>query len=95
MKKIVYLNWGTIIAVLAACCIVYYLLLQDNFLHTSISSIIARSHTLAIKKRIILHGLLPIYIAMMIFGAAMIGIYIGSSLQQLVTRAIKNREISA
>jgi mannose/fructose/N-acetylgalactosamine-specific phosphotransferase system component IIC len=92
-KKIVSLNIGTIAALIAVSCIVYYLLLRDTFLHTSISSIITQSHHLEVRKRLIVHALLPIYIAMMIFGAALLGSYIGSSFQQFLVRTIKNKEL--
>jgi hypothetical protein len=32
---------------------------------------------------------------MMIFGAAMVGLYIGSSFQQFLIRSIKNEELSS
>lgn len=59
----------------------YYLLLQDNIFHLSISSIIAYSHHLAIQKRLLVVGLLPIYIGLMIFGAAILGIFLCSIVQ--------------
>ncbi len=92
-KKLAALNIGTIVALGALFAIVYYLLLRDNFLHASIASIISNSHHLEVKKRVLVHGLLPIYIATMIFGAAMLGIYIGSTFQQFLLRSIENEKL--
>ena len=89
MKKIVYLNIGTFIGLLVAFVLAYYFLIQDNFLHISISSIIANSQHLENKRRLLVQGLLPVYIYMMIFGAAMLSAYLGSTLQHFFIRAIK------
>jgi hypothetical protein len=78
-----------VIAILVTCYIAYYLLLRDNYLHSSISSIIVYSHNLAIREHLLILGLLPIYIAFMIFGAATIGLYLGASIQSLLTRVAK------
>ena len=80
MRKLVYLNIGTCIGLVVAFVLVYYFLMQDNFLHISISSIITHSQNLEIKRRLLVQGLLPIYISMMIFGATMLSIYLGSTL---------------
>lgn len=62
----------------------YYLLLHDTFLHTSISSIIAHSHQLARQNHVLVLGLIPVYIALMIFGTSIFGIYLGAKIQQFV-----------
>lgn len=49
----------------------YYILTARN-LHTSIHAIINYSHELDVKGHLIVLGILPIYIAMIIFGAGMI-----------------------
>ena len=66
--------------------IAYYFLLHENFMHSAISCIISYSHTLTMKKHLVVLGLLPIYIAMMIFGAAMLGIYLGNKLECVIKR---------
>jgi hypothetical protein len=71
---------ATIAAVFYA---VYYLLLANSTCHLSISHIISYSHHLDIKHHLIVLGLLPIYIAVMIFGAVLVSIYISSTLQSL------------
>jgi hypothetical protein len=81
------------ITVLAAvACVAYYLLFTDNFLHISIASIIHASHHLNIKSHLLILGLLPIYIAGMIFGAALIGLYLGSKIEYLFFKSAKNKQ---
>jgi len=88
MQKIISLNIVVIIVTVVFCA-AYYLLLHDNFLHTSISSIIALSHHLELKEHLIVLGLLPVYIAAVIFGTALLGIYLGSTLQHYFMRCMK------
>lgn len=80
------LNLGAMITLSAMTYAVYYLLIYDNFLNISISSIIAYSHQLTIRAHLLVLGLLPIYIAAMIFGAGILGFYLGGALQQLFVR---------
>ncbi|VVC76809.1 hypothetical protein AQUSIP_21360 [Aquicella siphonis] len=94
MKKILSTNLATLISLTVVFYTSYYLLVQDNFLHTSISSIIHRAHHLEIKSHLIVLGLLPIYIAMVIFGSAMLGMYIGSAVQNILSRNIKRPYIA-
>ena len=89
ISKFLTMQISTIIALTIAGYIAYYFLLQDNFLHISISSIMQFSHHLAIRSHLLVLGLLPIYIATMIFGAAMGGIYLGSTLQNILVRTVK------
>lgn len=90
MEKRLKFNIGTIIAFTALSYVVYYLLVSDNSLHISIGYIISHTHHMALKKHLIVLGLLPVYIAIMVFGAATLGTYIGSSLQHLITRTVNN-----
>lgn len=89
-KKINKLN-SSICVIVTVSFIAYYLLLHDNFLHTSISSIIALAHNLTLKPHLLVLGLLPIYIAAMIFGGGLLGVYLSSLLQQLLARFHKTK----
>jgi len=91
MKQIIPLNIGTILSFMVMFTIAYYLLLQDNFLHISISSIITRAHYLEIKRHLIVLGLLPVYIATIIFGAGIASVYLGATVQALIRRACKSQ----
>lgn len=88
MKKFS-LNITTIITLVFVGYIAYYFLLDDNFLHISITSIIANSQDLTIEQHMLVLAFLPVYIATMIFGAAMLGIYLGSLLKHLLIRIKK------
>lgn len=59
----------------------HYLLLHDNFLHLSISAIINYSQQLSEKTHFLILGLLPIYVAAVIFGATVLGYYVVSKIQ--------------
>ena len=59
---------------------VYYLLVRDNFLHLSISSIIDYSGNLDIQAHLLILGLLPIYISMVIFGTTVLGYYVSNKI---------------
>lgn len=87
MKKLVKLNIGALLTLTFVTYIAYYLLLQDNCLHTSISSILAHSHNLALTEHLLVLGFLPIYIAAMIFGSGVFGAYLGYLLQHIVARS--------
>lgn len=91
MNKRSKLKMSSLTSLVIACYLAYYLLLSDNALHTSISCIMQYARSLALQKHLIVLGLLPIYIASMIFGAAMIGLYLGNSVPSLLTRAAKAR----
>ena len=77
---------STAIAVIVACFIAYYLLLHENFLHSSIAEIISFSHSLEITQHAIILGCLPVYIAIMVFGAFIFGIYLGTMLQHMLLK---------
>ena len=79
VSKLFYISKTTIFIMVV--CITYYLLMKDNFLHTSISSIINESHQLQDLRHLVVLGLLPIYISLMIFGSAILGNYLTSNLQ--------------
>ncbi|HVE44330.1 MAG TPA: hypothetical protein VNC84_04260 [Gammaproteobacteria bacterium] len=79
MKIEKFFNIRTLAPIATVCAVAYYLLLRDNFLHTSIGSIVQNSHHFKIIAHLIILGLLPIYIGTMLFGAAMVGIYVGNS----------------
>lgn len=74
---------------MVVCCCTYTLLLQDNFLHTSISSIIIKARHLELKPHLIVLGLLPIYISVVIFGSVLLGIYLSSMIRYALTYSMK------
>lgn len=81
---------SNIIALCAMSFIAYYILVCDNVFNSSVSAIVAWSHQLSMNKHLAVLALIPIYIAVVIFGAALLGIYLGSMLQG-VFKAYKRR----
>ncbi len=86
MKKAHIKIISTAIAVMVASFIAYYLLLHENCLHSSIAEIINFSHSLEITQHAIILGCLPVYIAIMVFGAFIFGIYLGTMLQHFLLK---------
>lgn len=82
MKKITASKLTLIAAVMVIFSTVYYLLLQDSFLHISIATIINHANTLELKRHLLVLGLLPMYIATMIFGAGILTISISSAIKR-------------
>lgn len=75
---------GSGVCLIAAVYFIYYLLIKDKLLPCSISSVLSWStpkhwHILAV-------GLVPISLALMIFGAAVLSLYLGSALQRWLTQ---------
>jgi len=83
---------STLIAQILTGGLAYYLLLTDNGLHCSIAYFIQFAHTLALKQHLIVLGLLPIFIAVVIFGAAMLGSLLGRCLDETIVRFIKQKK---
>lgn len=81
-----YLPKRSLAALLITCYLAYYLLLARSGLHTSITSIISASEVQALPRHLLILGLLPIYIACMIFGSALIGVYLGNTVPELINR---------
>lgn len=84
-------NLGTLIAFSGVFYIAYYLLLNDNPLRVSLSAIIERSHELSMNKHLLVLGLIPIYISIIIFGAATLGIYLGAILQRVIIHPLQDK----
>lgn len=84
MIKKIKISLANVIALCAMSLMAYYILICDNVLNTSVSAIITWSHQLSVNKHLIVLALIPIYIAIIIFGAALLSIYLGSALQGLL-----------
>lgn len=82
MKKKISFNIITAITLMMVGYISYSLLLQDTFFHTSISSILLKAHDLELKKHLVVLAFLPVYIAVVIFGSLLLGIYLSSTFKR-------------
>jgi len=83
MKKILFSSINIITILLIVLYLGDYVLLNDNFLHLSISSIIKYSQHCANKTHLLILVLLPIYVAAIVFGIAIIGYYVAFKIQTL------------
>jgi len=81
-------NLGIAICLIFAAYAIYYLLLSDSCHPLSIDSVTSQINDWASHSHIILFGLLPIYLALIIFGIAMVGIYVGSLLQRWLNQLL-------
>ncbi len=79
MKKLISLHLSTILLTIAIFAFACYCLLNSKAF--SISAMIAHEGTFKITH-ILIMAFLPIYIAGVIFGAFMLGIYFGPFIQQ-------------
>ena len=67
-------------------CFLYYLLLLDDLLPFSIAAVMSNMNDLTGHGHVFVVGFLPIYVALMIFGAGVFAIYLGSFLQKRLSR---------
>ncbi|MHB1949363.1 MAG: hypothetical protein ACYCQI_14765 [Gammaproteobacteria bacterium] len=91
MNKQQSLNLGGIICLVVVGYFIYYLLVLDNELPFSIVSILSNFSHWTSHWRILIVGLLPVYVALMLFGTAMLGAYLGSAVQDWLTRMVAFR----
>jgi hypothetical protein len=83
------LHAGSIVCLATAIYLMYYLLLKDKLLPFSISSLFSWADNHTAHWHIIAIAMLPIYLALMIFGTAIVGIYLGSAMQRWLARLLR------
>lgn len=86
MKKSTLINLISIMTCISLFYLAYSVLLHDNFLHLSISSIISQAHGLEITSHLIVLALLPFYIAVIIFGTATLSVYLATLIRQRIAK---------
>ncbi len=86
MRKKISLNIGGLICLLITIYVIYYLLLKDTVLPFSVSSLLTWGNHCSKQWHILTIGLIPIYLAMIVFGAGMLSIYLGSVLQHWLSK---------
>lgn len=89
MKYFYKYNIGSIVMLMMASYLAYYLLLDNNWLHTSIASIINTTQDLPFESHLLIVGLIPIYVGVIVFGAGLLGIYWGNRLQHYIVKRHK------
>lgn len=75
-----------IICVCIAIYALYILLLDDDLIPFSIGSVLAEISHWTRNWHALAIGLIPIYVALMIFGTTMLGIYFGSKIQRWLSQ---------
>lgn len=86
------LNLGAILCLIVAVYLICYFLIRDALAPISISSMLSSFNHWARHWHVLAVGLLPIYIALMVFGTAIVGVYFGSALHCWVARLFKKQE---
>lgn len=84
-------NLGSLACLIATGFAIYYLLVKDQLLPSSISFISALTSHMTQHWHILVVGLVPVYLALIIFGAAILSIFLGSYLQTSLIQLWKNR----
>src|SRR5579862_6125110 len=90
-QKIPSISLGEIAFVLIAVSSICYLLYQCKNGPFSIHSIASSLHRCAPGHHILVIGLLPVYVALIVFGSALFGIYLGSLIQRYIARRKQNQ----
>ena len=91
MNKRQSFNFGGIICLIAAVCLMCYMLLDGDVLHCSINSVLFSMNHWARHWHILVVGLLPVYVALMFFGTAISSMYLGSALQRWLTQFLHHK----
>ena len=85
MRKKYSLHWLELICLIAAVFLTSYFLFQDDVLPISISSVWSSINHWARHFHVLAVALLPVYVALMVFGMATIGVFLGSALQRFLS----------
>jgi hypothetical protein len=85
-------NLGSIVCLLVAVYFVYGALLQDGLIPASISTVWEHFRHWAKHFRVLAVALLPVYVALMVFGTSIVGIYLGSAIQRWFTRVVLQKK---
>jgi uncharacterized membrane protein YbhN (UPF0104 family) len=86
------LNLGGILCLVAAVYLICTILIRDAIAPISISSMLSSFNHWAKHWHVLAVGLLPIYVALMIFGTAIVGIYFGSAVHRWIVCFFKKRQ---
>lgn len=89
MGKRTSLNVGGALSLGFAVFVISYTLLRENILPTSIDSIMAHLNHSVHHWHVLVVGLLPVYVALCIFGTAMVTIYLGTLAHRWFTQLTK------
>jgi hypothetical protein len=83
------LNLGGVLCLIGAVYLICYILICDVVTPISISAMLSSFNRWARHYHVLAVGLLPIYVALMIFGTAMLGVCFGSTVHHWIARFFK------
>jgi len=86
MQKKHTVNIGGLICLIVTVFLIYLLLIKDKLLSLSISSISVLTSHMTKHWHVLAVGLIPVYLALIIFGAAIVSLYLGSNLQRWIKK---------
>lgn len=86
------LNMGAILCLILAVCFICTVLIQDELAPASISAMLSALGHWARHWHVLAIGLLPVYIALMVFGTAVVGIYLGSVLHRWLAMVLRRQQ---
>lgn len=92
MKKKHTINTGSVVCLIILVYAIYIILLQGDMLPCSILSVQASMNHWIKDWHVVAAGLLPIYIALVFFGATLCGIFFGSAIQRWLSRFYSRSE---
>ncbi len=91
MKKNRSINVISIICLIAIVYVTFRILLQDDILPFSIWHVQTSMNHWIKQWHIVAVGLLPIYVALVFFGAVLCGIFFGSAAQRWIAKFLQQK----
>ena len=91
MRKKHSVNFGGIVCLIVIVYVTCMILLQDDILPFSIYSVQSSMNQWVKRWHIVAVGLLPIYVALVFFGAALCGICFGSAAQRWISKFLQQK----
>lgn len=85
------LNVISFICLVSTVCFICYVLREDDVLPLSICSVWSHANHLVGHFHVLAVGFLPVYVALMIFGTAMVGVYFGAILHRWICYLLHNK----
>lgn len=91
MRSFILNTVSRLISVVTIFCIIYFVLLND-FLGSSIDTIIDDVKSLNPMCHLLVFGLLPIYIGLVIYGVTVIGIYLRPRIHKILNNLFSSKK---
>ena len=89
LNKKLTLNVGGFICLMFTVYLVYDLVLKDTQFPLSVSALLVFGSHLSRIWHLLTIGLIPIYLALIIFGIGLASLYFGSMMQNWITRLLR------